>query len=271
MEDAILKQLIEMLSFAHLAKAALTLALAWLALRGIYIAITYLSNKFPRYRLQFGQSFPVIRLLTWALVVGYIVVGILDPPESVVYATLGSIGLAIGLAAQDGIRNLLAGVMIIFNPPFRVGDMVTLGGHYGEVTRLDLSVTWLRTFDDNVVMVPNAEVLRQAVVNANSGALTEMLVIPIDLPLGVPLGEAKEVAEDVTRCSPYTYLPKPVIVVFESRYDHRPLVRMSIKAYVLDVRYERALASDVTERILEGFANRGWLESGIALKASQVI
>lgn len=39
---------------------------------------------------------------------------------------------------------------------------------------------------------------------------------------------------------------------------------MSIKAYVLDARYERAMASDVTERVLEDFASRGWLEFGTA-------
>ncbi len=260
MEETLLKQLIEVLSLSHLVKTLLVLALAWLVLRGVYGAITYLSDQFPRYRLVFGQSFPVIRLLTWALVIGYIVVGILEPPESVLFATLGSIGLAIGLAAQDGIRNLLAGVMIIFNPPFRVGDMVRFGGHYGEVIQLDLSVTWLRTFDDNVVMVPNAEVLRQAVANTNNGDLTEMVVIPIDLPLDVPLDEAKEVAKDLTRCSPYTFLSKPVNLVCEIRHDYRPLLRMSIKAYVLDIRYERTMASDVTERILENFANRGWLD-----------
>ena len=264
MEMSTLKQLFQMVSLAHIAKMLLTMALAWLVLRGVHASIAYLSDKFTRYRLQFAQSFPVIRLLVWALAIAYIVFGILEPPESVLFATLGSIGLAIGLAAQDGIRNLLAGVMIIFNPPFRVGDMVNFGGYYGEVIRLDLSVTWLRTFDDNVVMVPNAEVLRQAVVNANSGALTEMVVVPIDLPPDVPLHEAREVAKDLTRCSPYTFLPKAVNVVCETRYDHRPLVRMSIKAYVLDVRYERAMASDVTERVLEDFAGRGWLAFGAA-------
>jgi small-conductance mechanosensitive channel len=264
MEDSLLKQIIQIFSLTHLAETVLAVALAWLALRGVHFVTTHFSEKSPRYRLQLGQSFPIIRLLTWALVIGYVVIGILEPPDSVLFATLGSVGLAIGLAAQDGIRSLLAGVLIIFNRPFRVGDMVEFGGNYGEVIRLDLSATWLRTFDDNIVMVPNSEVLKQPVVNANGGALSEMVVIPIDLPVGVPLQEAKEVAKDLACCSPYTFLSKPVSVVCETRYEYRPLVRMSVKAYVLDVRYERVMASDVTERILEDFASRGWLEVGAA-------
>jgi len=42
-------------------------------------------------------------------------------------------------------------------------------GYYGEVIRLNLNVTWLRTLDDNVIMVPNAVVFENAVANANSG------------------------------------------------------------------------------------------------------
>ncbi|MEZ5609881.1 MAG: mechanosensitive ion channel [Rhodocyclaceae bacterium] len=71
---------------------------------------------------------------------------------------------------------------MIFNPPFRTGDMIQFGGHYGEVVRLDLSATWLRTFNDNTVTIPNAEFLKGAVANSNSGALDEMVVIPVDLP-----------------------------------------------------------------------------------------
>ena len=59
--------------------------------------------------------------------------------------------------------------------------MIEFGGHYGEVVRLDLSATWLRTFNDNTVMIPSAEFLTGAVSNSNSGALDEMVVVTLDL------------------------------------------------------------------------------------------
>lgn len=259
METSTLEELVELLSLANLAQSLLALTLAWVLLLGVRASLGYLTERFPRYRLQLGQSFPFIRLLVWTAVAGYIVFAILGPPQSVLFATLGSIGLAVGLAAQDGMRNLLAGLMIMANTPFRVGDMVEFGGHYGEVVRLDLSVTWLRTFDDSLVMVPNSEILRQPVINANAGELSEMVVVSLDLPQDLPLREVRASALDLTRCCPYCLLSKPVRLVFETRHDYRPLVRLSVKAYVLDVRYERAMASDVTERLLEGFGARGWL------------
>lgn len=251
MEQDVLKQLLELISLPRLLRAAAVLTLVWLLLRGLKYAIGRLALRFPRHRLRIQQMYPVTRLLSWVAALLYIVFVIIHPPQGVMYALLGSIGLAMGLAAQDGIRNLLAGTMMLFNPPFRVGDMVEVGGQYGEVVQLDLSVTWLRTFDDNTVMVPNAEILKQAVVNANSGELCEMVVVVLDLPAGVPVHEVKEIAADAAKRCPYTYLKRPVSVLVQSRYDRRFLLQFKVKAYVTDVRLERLMASDIAERTFE--------------------
>ena len=102
-----------------------------------------------------------------------------------------------------------------------------------------------------MVMVPNSVVLENAVANSNSGELSEMVVVNIDLPQTTPVQQARTLAMEAAISSPYTYLKKPVSVVVESRYDYDFLLRLVIKAYVIDVRLERMLASDITERYLE--------------------
>lgn len=251
MQQGVLPQLIELFSTEHLLQATIAIVLAWLLLHVVRFSLGKLAAQFPRYRLQIGQSFPIARILMWSVVTAYIVFGILNPPEEVMFAVLGAVGLAVGLGAQDGIRNMLAGVMMIFNPPYRIGDMIEMAGHYGEVIRIDLSVTWLHTFDDSTIMIPNAEILKQAVVNSNRGELAEMVVVPIDLPVTAQVSEIKALALDAARCSPYVYLKKPVAVIVEPRYDYQQLLRFSIKAYVLDVRLERKMASDIAERFYE--------------------
>ncbi len=258
MEQGLLKQFLELYSPWLLLHAGLLVTATALLLHLLRLGLGRLASHFPRYRLQFGQAFPALRVLIWSLVIGYVVLALIQPPESLLFAVLGSAGLAIGLAAQDGIRNLLAGAMMIFNPPFRVGDMVNFGGHYGEVVRLDLSVTWLHTFDDNTIMVPNAEVLRTAVVNSNSGELAEMVVVRLDLPVSIPVAQARAAAFDAARACPYTYLKQPIIVAVEGRHDRDFLLGLTVKAYVVDVRLERLLASDITERILEALEATNW-------------
>ena len=261
MEQDVLAQLLALISLSSLLHACGVLLAVWLALHALKVAIDRLAQRFPRHRQRVQQTFPVMRLLAWVAAALYIVFIIIHPPQGVMYALLGSLGLAVGLAAQDGIRNLLAGTMMLFNPPFRVGDMVEIGGQYGEVVRLDLSVTWLRTFDDNTVMVPNAEILKQAVVNSNSGELYEMVVVTLDLPVTVPVRAVKELAADAARRCPYTYLKLPINVMVEPRHDRRFLLRFSIKAYVTDVRLDRLMASDIAERTFEELAARQLIDA----------
>ncbi|MBU0752612.1 MAG: mechanosensitive ion channel family protein [Gammaproteobacteria bacterium] len=257
MERDAIAQLIDLLSLGKLLQAAGILLAVWLLIHAMQLGLKQLARRFPRYRLQFAQGYPALRVLAWSLAVGYITLGIIAPPDSVIFAVLGSIGLAVGLGAQDGIRNLLAGLMMIFNPPFRIGDMVRFGGYYGEVTRIDLSVTWLRTFDDNAVMVPNSELLKNAVANSNNGELAEMVEIPVDLPLGVPVAQARMLAEEAARASPYTFLKKPVVVIVQPRHEYGFLVRLTIKAYVIDVRFERLMSGDIAERFLQALDGAG--------------
>jgi small conductance mechanosensitive channel len=80
-------------------------------------------------------------------------------------AGLGIAGLAVGLAAQETIANLIAGLSILWDRPFRLGDFVTVAGAQGEVTEIGLRSIRLRTLEQREVILPNKEVVRQAIVN----------------------------------------------------------------------------------------------------------
>jgi small-conductance mechanosensitive channel len=172
MEPEAVQSLTELFSFGRIVAALMTLATAWLILRLLYWALHLLSNRFSRYRLQIGRLFPVTRLIVWASAFYLIIVGIFRPQANAVLAVTASVGLAVGLAAQEIVRNILAGIMILFDEPFRVGDMVQVGDHYGEVTNIGMRSTRLHTFDDSTVAVPNSLMMSQSVVNSNSARWT---------------------------------------------------------------------------------------------------
>jgi small-conductance mechanosensitive channel len=82
------------------------------------------------------------------------------------FATLaGALALAVGFAAQDLIANFVAGVFIIQDEPFRVGDWIEWDGNEGVVREISLRVTKLDTFDNELVTVPNSALANAAVVN----------------------------------------------------------------------------------------------------------
>ena len=73
MQEDTIAQLIDLLSLSRLLQVAVVLACAWLALRIVHLGLQQLIQRFPRYRLQMGQIFPVIRIFTWFLAIAFIV------------------------------------------------------------------------------------------------------------------------------------------------------------------------------------------------------
>jgi small conductance mechanosensitive channel len=80
-------------------------------------------------------------------------------------AGLGIFGLAVGFAAQDTLANLIAGLTILWDRPFRTGDNVTIAGTFGRVTEIGLRSTRLRTIEQRDAILPNKDVISQMIVN----------------------------------------------------------------------------------------------------------
>jgi len=131
---------------------AMTVAGLWI-LRNL---LNSLANRFSRHRLLISGLYPVARLLTWIGAFAYILFVIIHPPLNTLLTISASAGLAIGLGAQDLVRNVVAGILILFERPFHVGDMIRVGDHYGEVINIGLRSVQIRTFEDSVVTFPNS-------------------------------------------------------------------------------------------------------------------
>jgi small conductance mechanosensitive channel len=80
-------------------------------------------------------------------------------------AAVGIAGLALSFAAQDTIANLISGVAIAIDRPFREGDWISLGDLHASVTSIRLRTTVLSTFDNETVVVPNQQLAQERVVN----------------------------------------------------------------------------------------------------------
>ncbi|SFR34374.1 Mechanosensitive ion channel [Halogeometricum rufum] len=82
------------------------------------------------------------------------------------FATLGgALALALGFAAQDLLANFVAGVFILKDKPFEVGDWIEWNDMSGRVEDIDLRVSRVKTFDNEQITVPNAELANNAVKN----------------------------------------------------------------------------------------------------------
>jgi len=249
----------QILNLEIIAETIGIMAATWLVLAGIQRLSKFLADRFPRQRLQISSTFPVLRLAAWLVIVGFIISVVIKPGLNTLVAISATAGVAFGLGVQELVKNVLAGVLILFDRPFRVGDMVKVDTYYGEVIQIGLHTSRIHTFDDSTITLPNGMFINKAVTNTNTGALVEQVVVEFSLPGSVNVRDVKELMHEAALCSPYVYRKNPVDVLVEDRFDHGFLSVFKVKAYVMNVRFERLIATDITERIKEDIIGRGIL------------
>jgi small-conductance mechanosensitive channel len=218
-----------------------------------------LAERNAARRLLFKRLVPVVRMVLWIFAAYLIVRVIFQVDAQGIFAAAAAIGVAIGFASQDLLKNLFGGLILVFDQPFQVGDKISVGETYGEVVSIGLRSTRIVTPDDNLVSVPNAHVVDQQVANANAGQLNCQVVTDLYLPGWADEESAKRIAFDAAATSKYVYLNKPIVIHVADVFKETFLTRVRVKAYVLDPRLEGMFRSDVTERARAGFREAGLL------------
>lgn len=108
-----------------------------------------------------------------------------------IIAVLGAASLAVGLALQGTLSNVAAGVMLLVLRPYRVGDLVNIGGNVGKVQRLDLFFTQLSDANNVKIMAPNGKVFGDIILNL-SGQKTRRMELKISVGYRDNLNTARE-------------------------------------------------------------------------------
>ena len=226
-------------------------------IRTVIWVLETLSERRVTQRLTFKWLIPITRMLLWAFA-GYLIVGTIFRVDAQgILAASAALGLALGIAAQDLLKNVFGGLIVVFDQPFQVGDKISVGDTYGEVVSIGLRSTRIVTADDDVVSVPNSQVVEEQVANANAGQLNCQVVTNLHLPGRVDERRAKEIAFEAAVNSKYVFLEKPVHVFIEDEFRTTFVTRVKVRAYVLDPRFEFLLRSDITERARDGFRAAG--------------
>ncbi|GAB4242494.1 MAG: hypothetical protein Tsb0034_19970 [Ekhidna sp.] len=133
-------------------------------------------------------------------------------------AGAGIIGLALGFAFQDIAANFMSGILMAFRQPIKVGDIVETNDYMGEVEKIDLRVTTIRTFQGLHVLIPNKEVFQSPLKN-----YTKTHERRIDLSVGVSyaddLEKVRDVAEEAVRKLPFLLEGKEVNLFYSEFGD----------------------------------------------------
>ena len=233
----------------------------------IGIAKRYLRKLFDRtefdealenfiYRIA-GVAMWGLVILTAASELGINVTGIV--------AAFGILGLAVAFAAQDTMENVIAGVFIIVDRPFREGERIllpkSLGGTYsswGDVKEVGLRTTRVRSTDGVMLTIPNKLLTKDAVANFSHRSDMELRVrIRLGVtPTWANVSKAEEIAKDIAANHPdICNEPKPPEVVLRDFGDQH--VIMEIRYYVDNAKKMRPSKSFFVTEILRRFEEGG--------------
>lgn len=161
-----------------------------------------------------------------------------------VLAGVGILGLALGLAAQESLSNLVAGLTLMWERPYRVGDNVTIAGTFGRVEEIGLRTTRILTVEHLDTILPNREIINSKIVNHTSNPRLR-LDVPLSIAYREDIAEARRVLLAAVEGHEMIRDDPPPEVVVTRLADSG--VEMHLRVWLRDPYRERAATFAFTE------------------------
>ena len=199
----------------------------------------------PRVRLLVLPWVPVFRLFALLLAALLIMPIVVEPRTESLIALLGAGAVAIGFAFKDYLTSILAGVIVLFERPYRLGDWVRIGDVYGEVREMGMRALRIVTPDDDVVTIPHGRIWDSVVRNANDGSPTLQCVADFHVHPDHDAARLRQALGDAALASPWLGVEKPIAVVVA---EHPWGTCYRVRAYPIAAEDQFRFASDVTVR-----------------------
>lgn len=207
-----------------------------------------------RQRLTLMYAVTLFRVVWISLIALWEFSIFIDTSQQNLITLFGAIGIGLGFGLKDYVSNLLAGIFVLYEQPFKPGDWVEIAGHYGEVVAIGLFYTQLWRSDDTLIRIPQSVVWGSSIQNATSGDKELMCVIPLYLQPDHDMDLAISLMNLATKTSPFIEHHKQVIIVAKERPGY---TEYSIKAYPIKSNLQFRFSTDVTFRIKQTLSAHG--------------
>jgi small conductance mechanosensitive channel len=241
-----IQQIFNSLSQSDFVRIMFIVVLAWVFIRLVQWIFPWLAKRVPaRLRLYLLPSIPVIRLFILIVAAIMIFPIVIKANLENLIAILGFAAIALGFAFKEYVSSLIAGIVAIYERPYRVGDWVTVDGAYGEVQSMNLRALRLWTFDDTVVTIPHIKIWTTNIFNGNDGKRNLLCVAHFYVDPNHDAALVRQKLQDVALTSPYLDLSHRIrVIVQEQPWG----THYQLKAYPLDGRDQFQFISDLTVR-----------------------
>ena len=253
-----LGQLSELIRWSGVLSSVVIVVGVVIAMRFVHKIVQQISEQFVQRRLLLHKLETILQFAVYITTTILVFNLSLRVDERVLALIGGTLAVAVGFGLKDLVASFIAGLIIMIDRPFQVGDRLNFDEQYGDVVSIGLRSVRLKTLDDDIVTIPNNKFLSDTTVSGNFGELDMHVGMDFYIGYDQNVASARSIIEEAAASSRYIHLPRPIVVLVEQTVlDNYVAIKLRLKAYVLDTRYEKLFETDVNLRVIEAFSDKG--------------
>lgn len=210
-----------------------------------------------RLTLQPGSRYAIITLTRYIVVTAGVisVLNIIGWNWSQIQWLVAALSVGLGFGLQEIVANFVAGLIILFERPVRVGDTITVGTLTGTVSRVRIRATTITDWDRKEIIVPNKAFITEQVVNWTLADPITRVVVPVGISYGSDVERAQKVMEDVLNSLPLV-LDEPEPQVFFLGFGDSSL-EFSLRAFSRQLSDRLPLMNEIHREVLRALREHG--------------
>lgn len=241
--------------------AGVILYASLLASWAVQTALT--EGLFTVREMQAGARFSIARLIHYAfMLIGCLLaLGALGVDLQSITIIGGALGVGIGFGLQSIVNNFVCGLILLFERPVKVGDLVEIDSQWAQIKKIGLRATIVETFDQAELVVPNSEFVNNKVKNWTLTNRASRLAIPVGVAYGSDVAQVLRILRECAEEHPLVMKNRPPMVLFmkfgESSLD------FEVRVYA-EVDHRLTVQSELLQSI-----DRRFREAGIEIPFPQ--
>ena len=204
-----------------------------------------------------GDRYTLLKLTTYALVAlgGVFALNAIGANWSELQWLIAALGVGIGFGLQEVVANFISGLIILFERPIRIGDVVTIGDTSGIVTKIRIRATTIRDWDRKELLVPNKDLITERVLNWSLSDEMTRIVITVGVAYESDVDTALELMKAAAAEHEHALKDPAPIVSFDNFGDHALILTMRV--YVSSISHRIKTVTELRMAINTKFRQAG--------------
>ncbi len=211
----------------------------------------------PRKKVDIGAQFSILRLANYAFIfIGFLVLLVVSGVELTKLTILGSaLSVGVGFGLQAIVNNFASGLILLFERPVKIGDMLQLGNEIGEIKELGLRATVVQTLDNARIVIPNAALISSQVTNWTLGERQVRVKIPVGVGYESDTNKVFDILLNCAKESPMVLSSPPATVLFLAFGESS--LNFELRVWIPEFKDRRLVLSELNRDIMNEFQMAG--------------